>query len=224
MDTFFCADRIKMRLFRREKLINREMQLFKQLARIAVGGSNALMIRDTEVDDRYQQLHLTHQTDNGKQPNGNKDLFAAAVYNEVVKHFANALGNRIDIGFTAAATAAIVFDIHQFCRQANGVYYFYLRLRQIGFLPQLCVHLIKFEFGRKDAGIALGAKQNDLLVKGCKPFYLCRTAQAAEDIQRNFEEELQIHCKKATVEWHRFYVCKAPIATPMGTFSTCTSI
>ena len=190
MDPFFCADGIKMRLFRREKFINREMQLFKQLAWVAVGGSHTLMIRDTKINDRNEQLDFTHQADYGKQPNGNKYLFAAAVHNEIIKYFANAFGNRIDVGFPAAATAAVVFDVYYFRSQANGVYHFNLRFGQVGLLPHLRVHFIKLKLGRKNAGIAFGTKQNHFLVKSCKPFHLRRTAQATEDVQRNFEEEL----------------------------------
>lgn len=85
-----CAARaVNILKARREKLVDWELDLFKQLARI-IRRRYALLIRNTEVIDRHHHLNVALQLYDGEQADADADNFGGA---HAVKFVVKQLGN-----------------------------------------------------------------------------------------------------------------------------------
>ena len=82
---YFIAVILKFAQSGRKKIFHRELNLFKHFARVA-GGIFAFFIRDTEIICRNHHLHLALKLHNGKQPQGDVNLFADRNILEAAAH------------------------------------------------------------------------------------------------------------------------------------------
>lgn len=79
-------------------------------------------------------------------------------------------------------------------------------LREIVFLPELNIGVVKAVFGAEGLCIALGTEKDNLFVERCYAFYLSGSADAGENIERYSEEEFEVYRVIATVKLNRLNI------------------
>lgn len=111
-------------LLRREKFINRELEIRKNRAGILclAGGTavRAVAARQTDIKCRHQQLDVTLQTDDGELPQRDKQLVALIVKHQIVSAKAMTERARHLTQRTAAAIAAGI-RLNDTCIEQNRV-------------------------------------------------------------------------------------------------------
>ncbi len=115
----------KASLFRREKLIYREVKFVKKFTGITFGRNCALVLRNAEINHGDEKLYLSFQSYYCEKPDSYKNFsHIFSIHKVLVKHRADALGHGIYICFSAAATAVCALRLHYLCAKSNGVHYF----------------------------------------------------------------------------------------------------
>ena len=79
-------------------------------------------------------------------------------------------------------------------------------LREIVFLPELNIGVVKAVFGAEGLCIALGTEKDNLFVERCYTFYLSGSADTGENIERYSEEEFEVYRVIATVKLNRLNI------------------
>ena len=85
---------IQTTLFRREKLIHRELESVEQLAGIALGRNRAFVIGNAEVNHRDKELNISLESHYRKESQSNEYLAdIVAVYYILIEYTADVLGD-----------------------------------------------------------------------------------------------------------------------------------
>lgn len=189
-------------LLGREKLVDRELEVGKNLTGILLPANTAVRAvaaRQADVKCRHEQLDIALQADNSELAQGNEQLVAVVAQHQVIAAETRADRTRHFVQRTAAAIARGIGRNNARVQQ-DRVNDLNDRSRFVAVRAKLDIVFILYKAGRENARAAFAAEQDHALVKHGKPVNDARTADHAADLAFNAVEEADVNRVEASVK------------------------
>lgn len=187
---------------RREKGIDREIEVREDLARVLLPADTAVRAvapRQTYVIRGHEQLNIALQPDNGELSQSDEQLVAIIAEHQIIPAKARADRTGHLMQRTAAAVAAR-FRRNYARIQHNRVNDLNDRRRLVAVRPQLYIAPVLYILRGEDARAALAAKQHNALVEYRQAIHDARTTDYAADLALDTIEKADVNGIKTAVK------------------------
>lgn len=187
---------------RREKGIDREIEVREDLARVLLSADTAVRAvapRQAYVIRRHEQLNIALQPDNGELSQSDEQLVAIIAEHQIIPAKARADRTGHLMQRTAAAVAAR-FRRDYARIQHDRVNDLNDRRRLVAVRPQLYIAPVLYILRGEDARAALAAKQHNALVEYRQAIHDARTTYYAADLALDTIEKADVNGIKTAVE------------------------
>ena len=193
---------------RREKGVNREVEVREDLARVLLTADTAVRAvapRQTYVVGGHEQLDVALEPDDRELTEGDEQLVAVVAEHQIVA--AEARADRAG-DFVESAAAAVAADLR---RNHAGIQHdridnFNDRGRLVAVRPQLHVAAVLDILRGEDAGAAFAAEQHNALVKYRQTIHDTRTTDHAADLALNAVEKADVNRVEPSIKLDAFHV------------------